>query len=242
LISKDLFGKALLDYYDYLQSGSKLKYFEKLITSTNISDEDDLPLPYLFRSYEEMPRVEQQALNLCYGKILDVGCGAASHSLWLQDKGFNVKAIDSSPGAVEVAKKRGVKNVVHKSLLQEVETFDTILLLMNGTGIFELYQKVQNYLIHLKTLLKPGGQIIIDSSDIAYMYEDENLEELCLTRYYGELDYFIRYKNEIEAPMTWLYLDFDALAEICNLVDIKCEKVFDGEHYDYLARLTHRTK
>jgi len=106
LKSKDLFGKALLDYYHYLQSDDSLKSFENLVTSTNISDEDELPLPYLFRSYEEMPEVEKEALNLCRGKVLDVGCGAGSHSLCLQNKGFEVNAIDSSPGAVEVSKKR----------------------------------------------------------------------------------------------------------------------------------------
>jgi SAM-dependent methyltransferase len=238
LKSNDLFGKALLDYYHYLQPDNNLKSFENLVTSTNISDEDELPLPYLFRSYEEMPKLEQQALRLCRGKVLDVGCGAGIHSLWLQNKGFEVNAIDSSPGAVQVAIKRGIKNVAHIALLQEIDTFDTILLLMNGTGIFELYKKTQNYLLHLKSLLKPGGQILIDSSDIAYMYKGENLREINKTRYYGELDYFIRYKNEIEAPTTWLYLDFDTLAKISNNTGFKCEKILDGEHFDYLARLT----
>jgi len=109
---------------------------------------------------------------------------------------------------------------------------------MNGTGIFELINKTKDYLLHLKSLLNSGGQILIDSSDIAYMYEDENLGEINKTRYYGELDYFIRYKKDIEAPITWLYLDFDSLLKICNEAGLKCEKILDGEHFDYLARLT----
>lgn len=164
---KDIFGKALLDYYSD-------NYFEDLITSTNISDDDVLPLPYLFRAYAEMPKLEQKALQLVKGKTLDVGCGSGSHSLYLQQNGFDVKAIDISKGAVEVASQRGVLNVELKPLLEETENFDTILLLMNGTGIFEELIQVSKYLKHLKSLLNPNGQILMDSSDIKYMYEDED--------------------------------------------------------------------
>ncbi|WP_179376609.1 class I SAM-dependent methyltransferase [Winogradskyella wichelsiae] len=230
---KDIFGQALLDY----QNGN---YSEDLITSTNISDEDHLPLPYLFRSYAEMPKLEQEALKISEGKILDVGCGSGSHSLWLQEKGFQVKAIDSSKGAIEVAKKRGVLHAELKPLLEETETFDTILLLMNGTGIFQELSEVSKHLNHLKSLLNTDGQILIDSSDISYMYEDEDGGMwLDLNQSYpGELDYFLSYKGKKEKPMKWLYLDFETLKTACLTVGLKCEKVMDGEHFDYLARLS----
>lgn len=230
---KDLFGKALLDY----QNGN---YSEDLITSTNISDEDELPLPYLFRSFKEMPKLEQKALRLSNGKILDVGCGSGSHALYLQKKGFNVNAIDISNGAVEVAKKRGVMNAELKSVLGETETFDTILLLMNGTGIFQELSQVSKYLKHLKSLLKPNGKILIDSSDIKYMYEDEDggYWQDMNANYYGELDYFLSYKGEQEVPMKWLYLDFETLNIACNSVGLQCELILEGEHYDYLAKLS----
>jgi SAM-dependent methyltransferase len=230
---KDLFGKALLDY----QNGN---YTEDLITSTNISDEDELPLPYLFRDFKDMPKLEQKALQLSKGKIMDVGCGSGSHSLYLQEKGLDVKAIDISTGAVEVAKKRGVLKVELRDILNETDTFDTILLLMNGTGIFQELSQVAKYLKHLKSLLHPKGQILIDSSDIKYMYEDEDggLWIDTNANYYGELDYFLSYKNEDEEPMKWLYLDFESLKFACESVGLSCEKVMDGEHFDYLARLT----
>tara|TARA_R110002049_G_scaffold309083_1_gene516677 strand:- start:1768 stop:2553 length:786 start_codon:yes stop_codon:yes gene_type:complete len=234
LYMKDIFGKALLDY----QNGN---YSVDLITSTNISEEDTLPLPYLFRDYSEMPKLEQKALQLSNGNILDVGSGAGSHSLWLQEKGLKVKAIDSSEGAIAVAKKRGVLNVELKPLLEETETFDTILLLMNGTGIFQELTDVSKYLKHLKSLLNPKGQILIDSSDISYMYEDDDDggQWLDLNQGYpGELDYFLSYKEEKETPMKWLYLDFETLKTACLTVGMKCEKVMDGEHFDYLARIT----
>ncbi|WP_405576610.1 class I SAM-dependent methyltransferase [Winogradskyella sp. Asnod2-B02-A] len=232
-MTKDIFGKALLDY----QNGN---YSEDLITSTNISDEDALPLPYLFRGYSEMPKLEQKALQLSKGHILDVGCGSGSHSLWLQEKGLKIKAIDNSKGAIEVAKKRGILNAELKPLLEETETFDTILLLMNGTGIFQELSQVSMYLKHLKSLLQPEGQILVDSSDISYMYEDEDGGMwLDLNQGYpGELDYYLSYKGEKEAAMKWLYLDFETLKTACLTVGLKCENVMDGEHFDYLAKLS----
>ena len=230
---KDLFGKALLDY----QNGN---YTEDLITSTSISDEDELPLPYLFRSYKEMPKLEQKALQLAKGKVLDVGCGSGSHSLFLQSKGIDVKAIDISKGAIEVTKLRGVLNSEIKDVLDETDTFDTIILLMNGTGIFQELSQVSKYLKHLKSLLKPQGQILIDSSDITYMYEDDDggVWQNMNSDYYGELDYFLSYKGEDETPMKWLYLDFNTLLTACRAVGLQCELVIEGEHYDYLARLS----
>jgi SAM-dependent methyltransferase len=230
---KDLFGKALLDY----QNGN---YTEDIITSTSISDEDTLPLPYLFRRFSEMPKLEKKALQLAKGKILDVGCGSGSHSLFLQDKGFDVKAIDISKGAIEVAKQRGVTHAEVLDVLNETETFDSILLLMNGTGIFQDMSQVSTYLKHLKSLLKPNGQILIDSSDIKYMYEDEDggIWFDANNDYYGELDYFLSYKGEQEQPMKWLYLDFNTLLTACTSVSLNCELVTEGEHFDYLARLS----
>jgi SAM-dependent methyltransferase len=231
---KDLFGKALLDYHNE-------NYTEDLITSTNISDEDELPLAYLFRDYEDMPKLEQKALKLAKGTVLDVGCGTGNHSLYLQKKGLNVKAIDISKGAVKVARSRGVLEVKMMNILDETLKFDTILMLMNGTGIFQELSNTSKYLKHLKSLLNANGQILIDSSDIKYMYEDDNdggYWENMNANYYGELDYFLSYKGEQELPMKWLYLDFETLKTACKNVGLNCELILEGEHYDYLAKLT----
>lgn len=186
-----------------------------------------------------MPQLEKKALQITRGKVLDVGCGAGSHSLYLQKKGFVVKAIDISKGAIQVAKQRGVKLVEEKHLLEETELFDTILLLMNGTGIFQEIAQVSQYLSHLRTLLNPKGQILIDSSDIKYMYEDDDGGFWLNTNggYYGELEYYLSYKGENEQEMKWLFLDFDTLQIACNTVNLNCELVMKGEHFDYLARI-----
>jgi len=231
-MKKDLFGKALLDFYNGNAS-------EDIITSTNVSDEDVLPLAYLFRSFSNMPKLEQKALELSKGKVLDVGCGAGSHSLYLQKNKINVKGIDISKGAITVSKRRGVLNAELKSLLNETETFDTILLLMNGTGIFQTMHNLPKYLKHLKSLLNKNGQILIDSSDIKYIFEDEDggyWQDLN-SGYYGELDYYLSYEDEKEIPIKWLYLDFSTLTIACATVGLRCEKILEGEHFDYLAKL-----
>lgn len=228
----DIFGKALLDYYNG-------NYTENIITSTNISEDDEMPLDFLFRDYDSMSQLEHKALELAKGRILDVGCGAGIHTLYLQNKGFDVKAIDVSKGAIEVAKKLGVKNAELIDILDETEKFDTILLMMNGTGIFEELSKTPYYLKHLKSLLNPGGQILADSTDIKYMYEDDDggyWMDLN-ANYYGELDYMLSYKGENGKLITWLYLDFDTFATASKAAGLQCELVMDGEHYDYLARI-----
>ena len=231
---KDIIGTALLDYYNG-------NYSEDIITETNISEEDELPLPYLFRTFKEMPKIEQMALKSAVGKTLDVGCGAGSHSLYLQEKGFDVMGIDTSKGAIEVCKLRGVKNSENIDLLQlKNESFDTILLLMNGTGIFQNLENTSKYLQHLKSLLNPNGQILIDSSDLRYMYDftEDGGILVPADRYYGELEFTMRYKEMESEPFEWLYLDERNFENICTLNNLSFEVIARGDNFDYLARVT----
>lgn len=231
---KDLFGKAILDY----QTNNEP---QDLITETNISEADEMSVAYLFRSYKEMPKLEQKALQLCKGKILDVGCGAGSHSLHLQEKGFDVTSIDISQNAIEACQLRGLKNARVQNLLDiQNETFDTILLLMNGTGIFGTLAQTSLYLQKLKSLLNPNGQILIDSSDIIYMFDEEEdgSKWIPANGYYGELTFTISYKNQTEEPFPWLYLDYNTLQNAAIANGLNCELITEGEHFDYLAKLT----
>lgn len=230
----DLFGKAILDF----QTNNSP---EDIITETNISESDEMDVAYLFRSYKEMPKLEKKALQLSKGKVLDVGCGAGSHSLYLQnEKNLVVTSIDISKNAIQACQLRGLKNVKVQNILDlENETFDTVLLLMNGTGIFQTISQTSKYLQKLKTLLAPNGQILIDSSDIIYMY-DENEDGSFLVpadSYYGELTFTISYKNQTEEAFPWLYLDYNTLQNAAFANGLQCELIEEGKHFDYLARL-----
>lgn len=232
----DLFGKAILDF----QTNNSP---ENIITETSISEEDEMSVAYLFRTFSEMPQLEQKALELCFGKVLDVGCGAGSHSLYLEKNlNLDVLSIDISANATEACRLRGLKNVKLVSILEmdsKNDKFDTILLLMNGTGIFGTLSETDKYLQKLKSLLKPNGQILIDSSDLIYMY-DQNEDESYFVpsdNYYGELSFTIKYKGEIEDTFPWLYLDYNTLQNAAKANGLQCEFIQNGQHFDYLAKL-----
>ena len=229
---KDLFGKAILDFQT--QNDPQI-----LMTETNISEPDEMDVAYLFRGFDQMPRIEQQALQLCTGKILDVGCGAGSHSLYLQQKNQEVLSIDISENAIKACQLRGVTQAIQKNVLDVEGTFDTILMLMNGTGIFGTLSQTDLYLKKLKSLLTANGQILIDSSDIIYMFDEDEDGGKWITSdpYYGELEFVITYKKETEEPFPWLYLDYNTLQNAAFANGLKCELVVEGPHFDYLARL-----
>lgn len=233
---KDLFGKAMLDYH----TGNKP---ENLITETSISEEDVLEVSYLFRSFEEMPVLEQKALQLAAGKVLDVGCGAGSHSLYLQhEKKLPVTAIDLSENAVKVCQLRGVNDAKVQDVMKlSGEKYDTILLLMNGAGMCGKLKNISKFLTHLKSLLNENGQVLVDSSDIIYMFDEDEDGGKWIpgdTEYYGEVAYTVSYKGETEKPFDWLYIDYNTLQNAAQANGLDCELVLEGEHFDYLARLT----
>ena len=233
-INKDIFGKALLDFQNN-------NFTENLMTYSSIAGIDEMELSWLFRSFHEMPLIEQTALKSCKGTVLDIGCGAGNHAFYLQNKNINVKAIDISKGAIETCIARGVKNAKKQSIWDlKDEKFDTVIALMNGTGLCGKLEKLDDFLIHLKSLLTENGQILIDSSDIIYMYKDDSgaLTIPNSTNYYGEVNFEFKYKNEFSEKFDWLFIDFNKLKVHANNLGLKCEMKQEGYHYDYLAKLT----
>ena len=231
---EDPMGAAIRDYFRQGKS-AQLKVLSSLF------DDDEMPVAHLFRSYHEMPPLEQRALNEARGKVLDVGAGAGCHALALQERGFDVTAVDISPLSCETMKERGVANVECVNIFNQrfQERFDTLLLLMNGTGIAGKLSRLPQLLSRLKQLMNPGAQILIDSSDLRYVYEDENgvLDVDLDGAYYGEVDYQMTYRNIIGKSFDWLYADSVVLAECCRQCGLKCEILVQGQHYDSLARI-----
>lgn len=236
---KDVMGKAIWDYQNQNQP-------EDVWTETNISEADAMSVAYLFRGYQQMPPIEQKAMQLAHGRVLDVGCGAGSHSLYLQNnQKLEVTAIDVSPRAIEVCRARGiekayVQDVMTMELQSNAPLFDTLLLLMNGTGICGKLVNIFTFFQKLKSLLQPKGQILIDSSDLIYMFDKDQDGGVWIpteTDYYGELTFELTYKGEKETPFPWLYLDYHTLENAALSNGLSCERVMEGSHYDYLARL-----
>ena len=159
----------------------------------------------------------------------------------LQDMGKEVEAIDISPRSVEVMQKRGVKQAYCVNLFDEnyLQKFDTILMLMNGSGIIGKLENMSAFFTKMKQILNPGGCIYMDSSDLRYLFEDEDgsfLMDLA-GDYYGEIDYRMQYKQVRGEVFDWLYVDFQTLSFYAEANGFKAELVQEGEHYDYLACL-----
>jgi len=232
----DVLGIALLDYVKGLTK-------EDIKTFSELGGWDELPLDYLFRSFDQMPIIEQKALELSRGRILDIGCGAGSHSLYLQSVEKEVLALDNSKGAVEVCKQRGLENVILADInsFNPDHTFDTLLLLMNGIGLAGTLKSLPDFLLKLKELIKPDGQILLDSSDVVYMFDQDEDGGYWIDAskgYYGETHFQMHYNNMISESFPWLYIDFQSLKEIADQCGLKAELIQEGEHYDYLSRLT----
>lgn len=233
--NNDILGSALKDYF---KGNNK----ENITVISSIAEDDELPLNYLFRKGDQLPELEQKALALCYGKVLDVGAGSGTHSLILKDKGLDVLSIDISKGAIEVMKERGLNALETDFIEFSHQQFDTILLLMNGIGIAQKLNKLTHFLNHAASLLNKGGQILLDSSDIKYMYteEDGSIWLNLNGDYYGEVTYQMKYNNKLSAEFSWLFVDFEKLKEHTVKANLNCELIFEDDHYGYLARLTLR--
>nr|WP_321408852.1 class I SAM-dependent methyltransferase [uncultured Carboxylicivirga sp.] len=232
-MQNDPMGQAALDY----MSGKREL---SIRVRSNIAEDDFIPVDYLFRSFNQMPEIEQKALMLCKGNVLDIGAGTGSHALYLQQKGLQVDCIDTSEGCKETALQRGVISYYQADFYQ-FETnkkYDTLLLMMNGIGLAGNLKNLDHFLQTLKKHLNPGGQVILDSSDLRYLFIDEDSYMMVpMENYYGEVIYTMKYKNHKTQPFPWLFID-PALLEDKAIENVfTFEKLFDGPHYDYLARL-----
>lgn len=223
-------------FYAYLNGDMRAE----VLVHCNKGDDEIISISYFFRDHSAMPELEKKALSLCSGKILDIGAGSGSHSLHMASLGLDVSSLDISPGFADVMQKRGLKNVINSDIFDYREgKYDTLLMLMNGIGFTKTFNGVSRFLKQAKGMLNPGGQLLLDSSDLLYLYEDDdgsytiNLND----RYYGEVEYIIEYNNVKGKPFDWLYIDFDNLTMIANEAGFKCELIFEDDHFNYLARL-----
>ncbi|MFT6814756.1 MAG: hypothetical protein ACJAZ3_000649 [Sphingobacteriales bacterium] len=229
----DPLGQAVLEYLETTVS-------QDIIVKSDLADDDVIPSEYLFRSLKEMPEMEQVALKHVKGKTLDVGAGAGAHSILLKDK-VDLKSIDVSPGCVEVLQKRGITNVEQADFFElKNQKYDTILMLMNGIGIVGDLKGLDNFFKHVKTILEPEGQILLDSSDIQYIYlqDDGSMLVDLNSEYHGITTYNLEYKGVIGKPFSWLFVDLDTLEKAGRKNGYKTEVIHTGNHHDFLVKIT----
>lgn len=224
----DVFGKALEDFYVKGQS-------DTLWLHNNYGEPEEMPVDVFFRSQRKMPELEHYALSLCRGKILDIGAGVGSHALMLQSIGMDVTALEISGSACSIMEKRGVKNILNQDIFTfEQPEYDTLLLLMNGIGLCGDIDGIHQFLEHCRKLLKPGGQLIFDSSDITYLYDETPMPT---ENYFGEISYQYEYQEFKGNWFKWLYIDYPMLTIIADSSGWICELMYEDDMDQYLVRM-----
>ncbi len=174
---------------------------------------------------------------------MDAGAGAGCHALALQERDLPVCAIDIAPEAVQVMRRRGVKDAHCADIFHfEAGPFDTVLLMMNGIGVVGDLSGLDRFLAAAHRLLTPDGQILLDSYDPDWTEDADTppsprparLGE----RYIGEMRFRLEYRGKKGPPLAWLFLNSDLLAERAMKAGWSSEVVWHEEEGHYLARLT----
>jgi SAM-dependent methyltransferase len=227
----DVFGEALKDQF--------IKPPADILWVHNSYDEpEEMPVDIYFRNEAEMPELELEALKQCKGKVLDVGAGVGSHALVLQKRGFDVTGMDISPAAVTIMKQRGLKKAIEGNIIKyKGEKYDTLLFMMNGIGLTGSLAGLKAFLKAAKGMLNPGGQLVFDSSDLMYLYQEIAFPE---QGYYGEVSFRYEYKSIKGSWFKWVYVDKKTLKDLAAETGWNAEVIFEDEHDQYLARLTLR--
>jgi methylase of polypeptide subunit release factors len=226
---KDVLGEAISDYFHKRTTA-------KLWVNNKYGPKEEMPVDTYFRTPDDMPELEWVALQQCRGKVLDIGAGAGSHALALQEMGLDITALDISPKAAAIMESRGVKNILLQdffTLYSEGGTYDTLLLLMNGIGLAGTLDGLRIFLDHAKKLLQPGGQLIFDSSDIAYLYDGKTPKP---KDYYGEILYQYEYRKQQSDWFKWLFIDRKTLGKILAEKGWQMSLLFEDEFDQYLVK------
>lgn len=232
--NRDILGMAINTYLNNKRKDTILVHSDK-------AESQPYSVPYFLREVDDFPAIEKLALQQCKGRILDAGAGAGIHSKWLLENGYDVLPIDTSSGCVKYMHSIGISQAQEINYFNlEDETFDTILMLMNGFGIMGTVDSLPSFFDYTKKLLKPGGQIIFDSSDLIYLYqEDDGSIFLDINdSYYGEMEFTMEFDRVKGDPFKWLFIDPDLLEQKAEENGFKLEVLYKGENFDYLGRLT----
>jgi SAM-dependent methyltransferase len=175
--------------------------------------------------------IEEKSLNLCRGRVLDVGAGAGRDALKLKTMGMDVLAIDDDPRCVKIMHARGLATArcidIHN--LDE-SNFDTILIMQMTIGLAGTLDGLVNLLTHLTRIIREDGQILLDSMSPAYLSGSPH--------YSGQRQIEIHYGRYVGTTLPWLYVDYDALRICARQVSLDTELIIRGPlQHDYLARV-----
>ncbi len=212
---------------DYLNGDKKAQ----ITILCDLADDDIMDVDYYFRKEKDLPELEKLALSLCHHKVLDVGASVGAHAIPLKEKGHEVTAIDISETAITYLKQKGIK--AKKSSFEQYNKFgfQTILLLMNGIGLAGKLNNLEAFLKKCYDMLEEGGNVLCDSTDVRYFYEDDEgaLWMDLNAEYYGEFSFAMKYKHLQDEFFNWLYVDEEKLTEIATKVGFTAHKRYQED-------------
>lgn len=240
--TEDAYGKQLLTQY-YNQS-STVEIIER---EDNYIDTGSEPGLYFFE-YEQWSPLERQAIERVAGRALDIGCGAGRHSLYLQKQGFDVTAIDNSPGAIEVCKLRGVKNAVVKPIVEvgdfEPNSFDTILMFGNNFGLMGDAENAKLIFNKLSRITSSQARIIAGTLNPYKTDCPEHLEYQELNRQRGrmagQIKMRIRYGKVIGEWFDYLFVSPEEMQEIVGDTDWQIQEFIESGESNYFAVISKK--
>jgi 2-polyprenyl-3-methyl-5-hydroxy-6-metoxy-1,4-benzoquinol methylase len=204
---------------------------------------------FYFSKYEQWSVLEHLAIERAKGRVLDIGCGAGRHSLYLQQKGFDVTAIDNSPGAIEVCKLRGLKNAIVKAIADVDEfkpnSFDTILMFGNNFGLFGDAENAKLILKKLSQITSSEAQIIAGTRNPYRTDSREHLEYHEFNRQRGrmpgQIRMRVRYGKAVGLWFDYLFVSPKEMQEIVADTEWQIEEFIEPEEANYFAVISKKS-
>ena len=261
-VPQDPLEQALWDWHRGQAKGA-LRLHAYSAEGIPLAEEPQVISPEVFFT-QELPEVEALALDLCRGRVLDIGAGTGRHSLLLQEEGLAVAALDRSPVALQIMAERGVRCRIAADLFHWAgpeEPFDTLLLLMNGAGLVGSLAGLERFLRLARPWIQPMGQLLLDSTELSDFGENPAPLEDPLPRTpepalpgdpetrvleeegRGEVktkvvNFVAEYNGQRGDPFPWLFVDPETLLHYAHANGWQGQILYQEPGGAFLARLT----
>ena len=238
---QDAYGHLLFDFHNGTQCVEIVEREDGYIDASRMG-----PITY-FAEYPDWEDHQILAIECAHGRVLDIGCGAGRHSLYLQQQGHDVLGTDNSPLAIKVCQQRGLKNTLVLPITQlssKFGVFNTIIMMGHNFGLFSNHNRAKWLLKRFASMTTEDGKIIAETMD---PYKTDNPIHLTYHQYNrdrgrmsGQLRIRIRYKQCITPWFDYLFVSKDELEDILIGTGWSIDHYIDSDKPTYVAILRKR--